>query len=370
MRSLLLLALLGCCSTLAFAQDPADAGQESDGTLDRWWLTPPGGLRSYAYLPGLVDPTDAEIEAIERIRVLDRGLSRIFWLVALVGIAGGIVGLALLNAIGALLGWLGLGSLHQPFDMISMLGFLILMGTVVNNPILIVDRAIQRLQETQCSPIEAVRDAVASRLRPIAMSTLTTICGLSPLVFIPGAGTELYRGVGGDRAPVRRACLEAQVVVHARRLGGRGSGLVTRRVAVGGDRTAGPHGLGQDHPRAIGVPDVGEQHEAADVGNRLREDRLGHRAAMGDTRFEVEGRQATGVGGVDLLSGGRDPGGRGGAPVRGLERELDGEGEEELIAVLRRDGDASVRAAAAEQLTLERSKQVTVKGWKKPTKKV
>ena len=28
------------------------------------------------------------------------------------------------------------------------------------------------------------------------MSTLTTICGLSPLVFIPGAGTELYRGVG------------------------------------------------------------------------------------------------------------------------------------------------------------------------------
>ena len=112
------------------------------------------------------------------------------------GIAGGIVGLALLNGAGSLLAWMGLGGLHQPFDMISMLGFLILMGTVVNNPILIVDRAIQRLKETGCSPIEAVRDAVASRLRPIAMSTLTTICGLSPLVFIPGAGTELYRGVG------------------------------------------------------------------------------------------------------------------------------------------------------------------------------
>ena len=84
------------------------------------------------------------------------------------GIAGGIVGLALLNFVGATLAWMGLGGLHQPFDMISMLGFLILMGTVVNNPILIVDRAIQRLQETQCSPIEAVRDAVASRLRPIA----------------------------------------------------------------------------------------------------------------------------------------------------------------------------------------------------------
>ncbi|MDJ0758840.1 MAG: efflux RND transporter permease subunit [Woeseiaceae bacterium] len=112
------------------------------------------------------------------------------------GIAGGIVGLALLNLVGAALAWVGLGGLHQPFDMISMLGFLILMGTVVNNPILIVDRAMQRMRDHGSSAIDAVRDAVASRLRPIAMSTLTTICGLSPLVFIPGAGTELYRGVG------------------------------------------------------------------------------------------------------------------------------------------------------------------------------
>ncbi len=112
------------------------------------------------------------------------------------GIAGGIVGLALLNVVGATLGALGLGGFTQPFDMISMLGFLILMGTVVNNPILIVDRAIQRLEEGGATALDAVRDAVASRLRPIAMSTLTTLCGLSPLVFIPGAGTELYRGVG------------------------------------------------------------------------------------------------------------------------------------------------------------------------------
>ncbi len=112
------------------------------------------------------------------------------------GIAGGIVGLALLNLVGGALAWMGLGGLHQPFDMISMLGFLILMGTVVNNPILIVDRAMQRMRDHGASAIDAVRDAVASRLRPIAMSTLTTICGLSPLVFIPGAGTELYRGVG------------------------------------------------------------------------------------------------------------------------------------------------------------------------------
>ena len=112
------------------------------------------------------------------------------------GIAGGIVGLALLNLVGAMLGSLGLGGFHQPFDMISMLGFLILMGTVVNNPILIVDRAMQHIHEQGADPVAAVREAVAARLRPIAMSTLTTVCGLSPLVFIPGAGTELYRGVG------------------------------------------------------------------------------------------------------------------------------------------------------------------------------
>ncbi|MEA3641904.1 MAG: efflux RND transporter permease subunit, partial [Lamprobacter sp.] len=53
------------------------------------------------------------------------------------GIAGGIAGLALLNAVGALLPLIGLEAVHQPFDMISMLGFLILLGTVVNNPILI-----------------------------------------------------------------------------------------------------------------------------------------------------------------------------------------------------------------------------------------
>ncbi len=112
------------------------------------------------------------------------------------GIAGGIVGLALFNLAGAALGWVGLGGFHQSFDMISMLGFLILIGTVVNNPILIVDLAMQRMKEKGAPALEAVREAVSLRLRPIAMSTLTTICGLSPLVFIPGAGTELYRGVG------------------------------------------------------------------------------------------------------------------------------------------------------------------------------
>lgn len=111
------------------------------------------------------------------------------------GIASGIVGLALMNLIGAILPAIGGTGFRQSFDMISMLGFLILMGTVVNNPILVVDRAASNVREG-LDPREAVMEAVNSRLRPIAMTTLTTIFGLAPLVFIPGAGTELYRGVG------------------------------------------------------------------------------------------------------------------------------------------------------------------------------
>ncbi|MGJ3242666.1 MAG: efflux RND transporter permease subunit [Opitutales bacterium] len=112
------------------------------------------------------------------------------------GIAGGIVGLWLMNFLGGLLPVLGLEPIQQPFDMISMLGFLILLGTVVNNPILIVDKALANLQEAGMPVTEAIRQAVDVRLRPIMMTTITTVCGLSPLVFIPGEGTELYRGVG------------------------------------------------------------------------------------------------------------------------------------------------------------------------------
>jgi multidrug efflux pump subunit AcrB len=43
---------------------------------------------------------------------------------------------------------------------------------------------------------DAITEATQVRLRPVLMSTLTTLCGLSPLVFLPGAGTELYRGLG------------------------------------------------------------------------------------------------------------------------------------------------------------------------------
>jgi multidrug efflux pump subunit AcrB len=101
------------------------------------------------------------------------------------GVAGGIIGLALMNLF-----------VRQPFDMITMLGFLILVGTVVNNPILVVDQALRNLRESGVDAVEAVTQAVQARVRPMLMSTTTTLFGLAPLVFIPGAGVELYRGVG------------------------------------------------------------------------------------------------------------------------------------------------------------------------------
>jgi len=112
------------------------------------------------------------------------------------GISGGIIGLWLLNFFGGLLPGLGLAAIRQPFDMITMLGFLILLGTVVNNPILIVDQTMQNWRQHGMGILESVQDAISSRLRPILMTTVTTLVGLGPLVFIPGAGTELYRGVG------------------------------------------------------------------------------------------------------------------------------------------------------------------------------
>ncbi|WP_455202311.1 efflux RND transporter permease subunit, partial [Kaarinaea lacus] len=113
------------------------------------------------------------------------------------GVAGGIFGLWIFNFGGDwLFPLLGLEATHLSFDMISMLGFLILMGTVVNNPILIVHQAMTNVRELKMDAMQAVRNAVDLRLRPIAMSTLTTVFGLAPLVFIPGEGTELYRGVG------------------------------------------------------------------------------------------------------------------------------------------------------------------------------
>jgi multidrug efflux pump subunit AcrB len=82
----------------------------------------------------------------------------------------------------------------QPMDLLTMIGFIILLGLVVNNAILLVyqTRAAERAGMVRR---DAVEQAVRLRLRPILMTTLTSVFGMLPLLLVPGAGTELYRGL-------------------------------------------------------------------------------------------------------------------------------------------------------------------------------
>jgi HAE1 family hydrophobic/amphiphilic exporter-1 len=98
---------------------------------------------------------------------------------------GGVLGLKLVNVI-------------EPtvkMDVVTMLGFIILAGVVVNNAILLVDVALARM-EAGADAKAAMRESATTRLRPIAMTAVAAVIGLLPLVVASGAGSELYRGLG------------------------------------------------------------------------------------------------------------------------------------------------------------------------------
>ncbi|WOO43001.1 efflux RND transporter permease subunit [Rubellicoccus peritrichatus] len=108
-------------------------------------------------------------------------------------------------------GFLGLYLIHvwsladrympvQNLDVLTILGFVILAGVVVNNAILIVHQALNFFHHGddghRLTAREAISRSVKTRVRPIMMSTLTSVGGMLPLVFLPGSGSELYRGLG------------------------------------------------------------------------------------------------------------------------------------------------------------------------------
>src|SRR5690349_15397294 len=83
----------------------------------------------------------------------------------------------------------------QTLDLLTMVGFVVLMGLVVNNAILLVDQARSEMREGK--PVrDAIESALATRTRPIMLTTLTTLFGMLPLVLVPGPGSVLYRGLG------------------------------------------------------------------------------------------------------------------------------------------------------------------------------
>lgn len=84
--------------------------------------------------------------------------------------------------------------LFQPMDLLTMMGFVIMLGLVVNNAILLVYQTRQG-ERDGLARSDAVAQALRIRLRPIFMSTLTSLLGMMPLLFALGAGSELYRGL-------------------------------------------------------------------------------------------------------------------------------------------------------------------------------
>lgn len=84
---------------------------------------------------------------------------------------------------------------NQTLDLLTMIGFVILMGMVVNNAILLTDQT-QVGVRNGLSRRDAVAGALATRSRPIFSTTLTGLFGMLPLAVVPGPGSVLYRGLG------------------------------------------------------------------------------------------------------------------------------------------------------------------------------
>ncbi|MCH9695804.1 MAG: efflux RND transporter permease subunit [Gammaproteobacteria bacterium] len=84
--------------------------------------------------------------------------------------------------------------MNLPLDLLTMIGFITLLGLVVNNAILLVHqtRVAERLGLDRRASVE---QAVRRRLRPILMSSMTSLFGMLPLLLIPGPGTEVYQGL-------------------------------------------------------------------------------------------------------------------------------------------------------------------------------
>jgi HAE1 family hydrophobic/amphiphilic exporter-1 len=97
---------------------------------------------------------------------------------------GGFLGLALMNLF-----------VFKALDVLTMMGFIILIRTVVNNAILIVHQSLNHMRNESMAPRESIRESVQNRMRPIFMSVTTSVFGMMPLALFPGAGSELYRGL-------------------------------------------------------------------------------------------------------------------------------------------------------------------------------
>ena len=112
-------------------------------------------------------------------------LSLVIMIAVPLATVGGFIGLKILNFF-----------TYQALDMLTLLGFLILIGIVVNNSILLVLQTVDLIKKKKISKTDAIFESARIRVRPIFMSTLTSIFGMFPLVLFSGPGSELYKGLG------------------------------------------------------------------------------------------------------------------------------------------------------------------------------
>ena len=109
--------------------------------------------------------------------------SLIVVLIMPLAVVGGVIGLQILNLF-----------TYQALELLTMIGFIIMLGLVVNNAILLVHQT-RAAERDGLGRREAVAQAIRVRTRPIFMSTLTSIFGMLPLMLVPGIGSEIYRGL-------------------------------------------------------------------------------------------------------------------------------------------------------------------------------
>ena len=94
--------------------------------------------------------------------------------------------------VGVILGFLVTG---QPLNVMSMIGLIMLMGIVVKNGIVLIDYIIL-CRERGMGIVHAIVTSGRSRLRPVLMTTMTTVLGMVPMAIGTGEGSEMWRGLG------------------------------------------------------------------------------------------------------------------------------------------------------------------------------
>jgi RND family efflux transporter MFP subunit len=155
---------------------------------------------------------------------------------------GGVVGLRVLDVVN-----------FQALDLLSMIGFVMMIGVIINHAILLV-AAVRSVESTGAALEEAIRAGLNQRLRAILASTLTGALGALPMAVNPGPGSVIYRGLAAvNIGGVVVSLVFSLMLIPAlmRLLHKRSSRATTAAGALGQDGTATAVPLGTSPPAAL-----------------------------------------------------------------------------------------------------------------------